>query len=251
MDDVVPTGRLVGDGRGHAAVNDLRERLRAAIVSGEIPASSPRTQSELAEYFSVGRTPLREALRMLELEHLIVREPNRRFRAADLSVTETEELGILRVTLEAAAARVTVPSLSDAEHAVLEGLYAESRRLAEVGEWDDYELAHRRFHMLLTRDVGAMHTEQLNRLWEQGARYRRAFEQLADADGRDEVSQREHRAILDAAEAGDAGESARLLAEHHARAVCEIGALIDPGYAMERLRVAVEIARGDIAFDLR
>ena len=250
MDDAASPALLASDGRGHAVVDELRERLRAAIISGEIPASSPRTQAELAGYFNVGRTPLREALRMLELEHLIIREPNRRFRAADLSVAEIEELGILRVTLEAAAVRMTVPSLSDAEYAVLEGLYAESRRLALVGEWDDYELAHHRFHMLLTRNVGVMHAEQLTRLWEQAARYRRAFEHLADADGRDETSQREHRAILDAAEAGDADESARLLAEHHARAAREIGARVDPGYAMDRLRMAVEIARGDVAFDL-
>jgi DNA-binding GntR family transcriptional regulator len=179
---------------------------------------------------------------MLELEHLIIRESNGRFRAADLSPEEIEQLGILRVTLDAAAVRVTVDELTNADHAELEGLHAESRRLADVGEWNDFERAHRRFHMLLTRGAGPMHAEQLGRLWEQVTRYRRAFEHIAAADGRDAVSQHEHRVILDAAEARDSETAARLVAEHHARAVLEIGQQIDPDYVMDRLAVAVEIS---------
>jgi DNA-binding GntR family transcriptional regulator len=233
-----------GEARGPGAVTTLRDRLRTAIVTGEIPASAARTQSELATSLGVSRTPLREALRMLELEHLIIREPNGRFRAADLSADEIEQLGVMRVTLEAAAVRLTVPDLTTDDHAVLEGLHAESQLLAEIGEWNDFDRAHRKFHMLLTRAAGAMHAEQLGRLWEQETRYRRAFEHLADADGRDAVSQREHRGILDAAEARDAETAARLMAAHHARAVRAIGSSLDPAYPMDRLAVAVEVEDG-------
>ena len=100
-----------GEARGRGAVTALRDRLRTAIVTGEIPASAARTQSQLAASLGVSRTPLREALRMLELEHLIIREPNGRFRAADLTADEIEQLGVMRVTLEAAAVRLTVPLL--------------------------------------------------------------------------------------------------------------------------------------------
>ena len=233
-----------GDGRGRGAVTSLRDRLRTAIVTGEIPASASRTQSQLAASLGVSRTPLREALRMLELEHLIIREPNGRFRAADLTADEIEQLGVMRVTLEAAAVRLTVPELTVDDHAVLEGLHAESQLLAEIGEWHDFDRAHRKFHMLLTGSAGAMHAEQLGRLWEQETRYRRAFEHLADADGRDAVSQAEHRRILDAAEARDAEAAARLMAAHHARAVRAIGGSLDPSYVMARLAVAVEIEEG-------
>jgi DNA-binding GntR family transcriptional regulator len=233
-----------GEARGRGAVTALRDRLRTAIVTGEIPASASRTQSQLAASLGVSRTPLREALRMLELEHLIIREPNGRFRAADLTADEIEQLGVMRVTLEAAAVRLTVPELTTDDHAVLEGLHAESQLLAEIGEWHDFDRAHRKFHMLLTGAAGAMHAEQLGRLWEQETRYRRAFEHLADADGRDAVSQAEHRRILDAAEARDAETAARLMAAHHARAVRAIGGSLDPSYAMERLAVAVEIEDG-------
>jgi DNA-binding GntR family transcriptional regulator len=234
-------GDVDSDGRGRGAVSSLRDRLREAIVAGEIPASAARTQAQLAEALGVSRTPLREALRMLELEHLIVREPNGRFRAAGLSADEIEQLGVMRITLEAAAIRLTVPELTDGDHTVLEGLYATSLRLSKIGEWSEFEAAHRRFHMLLTREAGAMHAEQLGRLWEQEARYRRAFERLVDADGRDDVSQREHRAILDAVEARDTELSARLAAAHGARAVRAIGARLAPGTELHRLTVALEV----------
>lgn len=225
-------------------MTSLRDRLRSAIVAGEIPASAARTQAELAASLGVSRTPLREALGMLQREHLIIREPNGRFRAADLSADEIEELGIVRITLEAAAVRLTVPELTNADHATLEGLHAEALRLAEVGEWADFERAHYRFHMLLTQRAGPIHAKQLTRLWEQETRYRRAFEELADPDARDAVSLQEHRRILDAVEDRDSEAAARLVAEHHARAVREIGHQLDPGYRMDRLLVTLEIESG-------
>lgn len=236
--------------RGRGAVTALRDRLRSAIVTGEIPASAARTQAQLARSLGVSRTPLREALRMLELEDLIIRDSNGRFRAADLSVDEVEQLGVMRITLEAAAVRLTVPELTNAEHATLEGLHTASVKLSEIGEWKEFEDAHRRFHMLLVRSAGAMHAEQLARLWEQETRYRRAFEHLADADCRDAVSQREHRAILDVVQARDAQIAARLVAEHHARAVRAIGAQLDPQCSMDRLAVALEIESGERRPDL-
>ncbi len=227
---------------GRGAVAALRDRLRVAILTGEIPASASRTQAQLAETLNVSRTPLREALRMLELEHLIIRELNGRVRAADFSADDIEQLGIMRLTLDAAAVRLTVPDLTNADHARLEGLHAEALRLAEVGEWDDFERAHRQFHALLGHRAGPLHLEQLERLWEQEARYRRAFEHLTDADARDATSLQEHRRILDAVEARDAETAAALVAEHHARAVREIEAELDSERSMDDLAVAVEIA---------
>jgi DNA-binding GntR family transcriptional regulator len=227
------------NGREARGVVALRDRLRDAIVAGEIPANSGLTQAQLAKLFDVSRTPLREALRMLELENLIVRDDNGRFRAADLSAQEIEELAITFITLEAAAVRLTVPALTVAEDAALEGLLAEALRLAEVGEWEAYERAHRRFHLLLAANVGPMHTEQLERIWDHSTRYRQAFGRLANAEGRDSGAQREHRAILDAAQRRDGEETSRLIARHHARWMGEIAPRLDPAYRTERLEATL------------
>ncbi|MBS1677072.1 MAG: GntR family transcriptional regulator [Actinobacteria bacterium] len=232
-------------GRRNTGVTGLRDRLRDAIVAGEIPANAGRTQAQLAEFFDVSRTPLREALRMLELEHLIIREPNGRFRAADLSADEIEQLAVTAITLESAAVRLTVPDLTIADDARLEGLLAESLRLAEVGEWNAYEVPHRAFHMLLARNVGTMHTEQLNRGWDQSIRYRQAFGRVANAAGRDSAPQREHREILDAALARDADATARLVALHHRRGMGEIATSLNPDYETSTLDKTIEIITED------
>jgi DNA-binding GntR family transcriptional regulator len=227
-----------------SAVNTLRDRLRTSIVSGELPAGAVRTQSELADALGVSRTPLREALRMLELEQLITRKANGRFRVADFSLDEIEQLGVMRLTLEAAAVRLTVPSLTNADHAELEGLLAQTARLSGRSAWDEFEAPHLTFHMRLTGAVGPMYSEQLRRLWGRATRYRRAYAQLVAAHGRQGTSQREHRAILDAAEAYDADVAAGCVAVQYARTAIEIAAEIDPDFPMDRVRCALEVETG-------
>jgi DNA-binding GntR family transcriptional regulator len=106
------------------AVATIRDQLRTAILRGELSPDQAVTQSGLAERYGVSRTPLREALRMLELENLIVRQSNGRFRVAGFSLDELEQLCVMRIALEAPAVRLTVPTLNNADHAELEGLLA-------------------------------------------------------------------------------------------------------------------------------
>ncbi len=61
------------------------EALQQAILSGQIPAGTEMTQNELAESLGVSRMPVREALMILEYQGLIIRLPNNRIKAADLT----------------------------------------------------------------------------------------------------------------------------------------------------------------------
>src|SRR4051794_13170357 len=105
-EEVVPR-----DGQVVAVVHD---RLRAAILSGEIPAGQATSQNALARDFGAGRTPVREALRMLQREGLVLSEPNRRVRIADLSASDAEELYLMRIALEAGAPQHTAPAVPGA-----------------------------------------------------------------------------------------------------------------------------------------
>jgi DNA-binding GntR family transcriptional regulator len=232
---------LDGEDRG---VTALRDRLRSAIVRGEIPAGAVRTQAQLAEALGVSRTPLREALRMLELERLIVRQSNGRFRVADITLDDVEELGVMRIALDAAAARLTVPILTNADHAELEGLFAQTTRLAQLREWEAFHGPHLRFHLKLTSGVGPMYTDQLARLWDHAHRYRMAYAEIVTAQGREGVSIAEHRAILDAAEAYDAEGVVRGLAVQYARRAIEIAAEVDPSHPMDKIRTVLEMQTG-------
>src|SRR5579872_1925723 len=100
------------DGQHVALVHD---RLRDAILRGEIAPGEATSQAALTKQFGVTRTPLREALRLLESEGLVLSQPNRRVRIADFSIDDLESLYAMRVALEAVAVSLTVPTLRSEE----------------------------------------------------------------------------------------------------------------------------------------
>jgi DNA-binding GntR family transcriptional regulator len=226
------------------SVTALRDELRHAIVTCRLAPGAEATQMQLAEQFGVSRTPLREALRMLELEGLIVREPNGRFRIAELSLDDIEQLCVIRMSLETAAVWITVPLLTNTDHAELEGLLAQVDRYALVGDWEGFEGPHRAFHMKITSGVGPSYSEQVARLFVHGTRYRQAYARIVSARGRYAVSQAEHRAMLDAIEAYEPAPAAGLVAIQYARTALEIAAEVDPEHPMDKVRTILAVHTG-------
>ncbi|MCM2292337.1 GntR family transcriptional regulator [Allorhizobium sp. BGMRC 0089] len=74
--------------------------LRSAILKGEIVPGAPVTEVSLAEQFGVSRGPLREAMRQLIDEGLLVTVPYTGTRVVELSVEDIREIYSMRVTLE-------------------------------------------------------------------------------------------------------------------------------------------------------
>ena len=81
--------------RAHVA-----ERLRMAILAGDIPPGAPLVETALSEHFDVSRGPLREALRQLIEEGLVVTVPYTGTHVASLSVEDVQEIYSLRTALE-------------------------------------------------------------------------------------------------------------------------------------------------------
>lgn len=78
----------------------VAERLRAAILTGELLPGSALVETTLADRFSVSRAPLREALRQLVEEGLIVTVPYTGTHVVDLTVADVREIHSMRTTLE-------------------------------------------------------------------------------------------------------------------------------------------------------
>jgi DNA-binding GntR family transcriptional regulator len=76
------------------------ERLRAAILAGDIAPGAPLVETALSERFDVSRGPLREALRQLIEEGLVVTVPYTGTHVAPLSVEDVHEIYSLRTALE-------------------------------------------------------------------------------------------------------------------------------------------------------
>jgi DNA-binding GntR family transcriptional regulator len=222
--------------------DDVYDRVRNAILDGELAPGAVMSQVALAEELGISRTPLREALRMLQSERLVEAEPNRRVRVAPMSPADLEELYVVRVTLEAEALRLSVPRMTPEDLARLEGHMAEMAHYAEMKDYRRWTLPHREFHRALTAPAGERVNDLLGQLFDHAERYRR----LHVGHGPSAWATADHREILDACKAGDRDQSAGRLASHLARTGLELSELLDPRYDPVQLRTALTDVGGEV-----
>ena len=215
----------------------VHDRLRTAILRGEFNPTAPLSQVQLAARLGVSRTPLREALRMLQREGLIDSEPNRRVRVAKLSLADLEQLYAARVLIEALAVRMTVPAYTAADLAALKDALAEMTELSGH-DLDMWEAAHRRYHELLRKYAGERIARLAGDLSDHTGRYRRVY--LAAPRAWSAAAQ-EHAAILDACTSGSAAAASTQLARHLARTALTLIALFDPEHEPTPVREALRL----------
>jgi DNA-binding GntR family transcriptional regulator len=221
---------------------DVYERVRSAILDGELAPGAVMSQVALAEDLGISRTPLREALRMLQSEGLVEGEPNRRVRVAPMTARDLEELYVMRITLEAEAIRLSVPHMTSEDLARLEGQMAEMAHYAAAKDYRRWNIPHEQFHRGLTAHAGERVNFVLRQMFDHAERYRR----LHIGQGPSAWATAQHRDILDACEAGDRDLSAGLLASHLARTGLEVSELIDPGHDPQLLKSAVTDVGGKL-----
>jgi DNA-binding GntR family transcriptional regulator len=93
----------------------VADAIRLAIVRGQLAPGQPLGQQELARQFGLSRAPVREALRQLEAEGLIVSYPHRGAVVAVLTPEDVEEVFLIRHSLESTALRLAVPKMTDSD----------------------------------------------------------------------------------------------------------------------------------------
>src|SRR5258705_6560917 len=100
---------------GKAAMmhDEVVSRLRRLLIEGEIPPGARIPERELCASLSVSRPPLREALKVLAAEGLVVLLPNRGSRAAKLTQKDVKELFEVCEALEATAGELACPRITD------------------------------------------------------------------------------------------------------------------------------------------
>lgn len=217
----------------------IRAILRELIFSGQLAAGTPLSQVQLAEQLQVSRTPLREALRMLEAEGLVESERNRRMRVASLSVTDLEHSYAGRIVLEAFGVRMTVPHLDAERIAALRGCLVEMDECAERGDFDGWELPHQRFHDGLIEEAGPQLVRHIDQLQSHGRRFRSLYvtRRPGEAWTRSAV---EHEEILNACLSGDVQAASERMARHLAQTALTMVAATDPGHDPVAIRTALK-----------
>jgi len=223
--------QIDGQGNGRQGVDEVYRRVREAILEADLEPGQAMSQVALAAELGVSRTPLREALRMLQGEGLVTAEANRQVRVAAITVEDVEDLYAVRITLEVEALRLTVPRMAPEDIARLEGYIGEMNHYAEVDDYVRWVNPHHAYHRGLTALAGPRFETMLDQLFDQAERYRR----LHVGQGPSPWGARDHREILDACKRGDVPASAALLARHLARTALEVAELINPEHDHPRL----------------
>jgi DNA-binding GntR family transcriptional regulator len=221
-----------------SSVEVVHKRLREAILDGFLSPGQVVSQVKLAAELGVSRTPLREALRLLQSEGLLVAEPNKRVRVSPLTVQDLVQVYCMRISLEAMAIRATVPKLSPEDLAALEGDLAQMSYFMKRGDVGRYDVSHRDFHFRLVGGVGWRVTQIVSELAAYSVRYRR-FYQSQRPQVRVARSKSEHRSIVEACILADPEEAARRLATHLLYTAYGLIDLIDPSYDRSALDAAI------------
>lgn len=110
----------------------VRDRIRSAILSGELPAGQRLVEMELGDQFGISRGPIRVALRELAREGLVVDTPRRGTVVCTITQADLMEVYAVREALEAQAVRGAVTLATRAER---EEVSHAHKRLVET--WDD------------------------------------------------------------------------------------------------------------------
>jgi len=132
-----------------SAWQQLYESLKQRIVSGAHKPGDILGEAELAKQFGVSRTPVREALSLLEKEGLVRRIPYRGYLVTELTIDRVLDIIQMRIILEREAVRLAAGRIQPDDIDELERVQNAGLR----GEIDPME-ADRRFHQIITRKAG-------------------------------------------------------------------------------------------------
>jgi DNA-binding GntR family transcriptional regulator len=194
------------------------EEIRQAIVEGRYSAGQRLVEKNLAEEFQVSRTPVREALRALESEGLVVSLPNKGAVVRSLSAQDVYDIYDLRVRLESLAAERAARDPGPDQLAVLEEANADFATLLpsfdgnDLGSVRKIEAVNRRFHQGFIDMAGSW---RLNQLLERTVHAVLVFQNFQFYEP--EELQRSllfHQLIAQAIARREAGRAGNLVAEH-------------------------------------
>ena len=200
-----PTPRSLAD-RAYMAIQDR-------LIMLDIPPMAPIDDVALTNSLEVGRTPVREALKRLEVDRLVVSYPRRGTFATGVDITDLAYISEIRVQLEPLAARRAAVSASPAVRAELAEL-ADATEALEVRTMERHELMRwdLRVHRAIYHAAGNPHLEDTLIRYNNLAT--RIFCLFLDRMVRFDRHVGEHAALLRAIAAGTPDEAEQLARDH-------------------------------------
>jgi len=138
---------LVANLQEHPSLQEkVYDHLKQAILAGEVQPGERLLETHLARSLGVSRIPVREAIRKLEREGLVVAFPRRGVYASSLSVRDVDEVYTVRAVLEGLAARLAAEHRTDEQLLRLDAIVTEMAGQARRGDSVGLFTTGRRFH---------------------------------------------------------------------------------------------------------
>lgn len=136
-------------------------RIRDRLILLDIPPGAPINEQALAVELGVGRTPVRESLKKLELDHLVISYPRRGTFATQVYITDLAAVSEMRTVLEPLAARRAASSARpESRQALLD-------KAEQIAQMDSQEIGNRALmeydidvHRLIYSAAGNYHLEE-------------------------------------------------------------------------------------------
>jgi len=191
---------------------EIVDHLRDMIVSGELGPGQKLPEKDLCARFDISRTPLREALKALAAEGMIVLLPQRGARVVTITDEELQELFPIIASIEALAGELACDLITEAQLAAITAMheemiiaYRELRRL-------DYSRLNRAIHFAIFEAAGNASLLTLYRNLELRIRNIRHTVQQLPADWKEAVG--DHEKILKALTARDRTQLGKVMRRH-------------------------------------
>jgi DNA-binding GntR family transcriptional regulator len=188
------------------------ELIKEAILTWELRPGDILVERQLAKRLGISKTPVRDALLMLEQEGFVVKEPYRGTTVAPISLKDAEEIRQLRETLEGLAVRIAAPLFSPLD---LEEARAHVSSAEVALEQGDVTLAAEKvekFHQLLVQKAENKRLSHfIQQLDDHSQRLNMVLRQIP---GRAQRSIEEHKRILAAIEENNPALAVQAVQEH-------------------------------------
>ncbi|NLL78149.1 MAG: GntR family transcriptional regulator [Clostridiales bacterium] len=186
--------------------------LRKAILTGELKPGERLMEIHLANKLGVSRTPIREAIRKLELEGLVTMIPRRGAEVAQITEKSLKDVLEVRRALDALCAKLACERITEEEKEQLKDACAEFERATRIKDATVIAKADVALHDIIVAATGNQRLVQLvNNLAEQMYRYR--FEYIKDESQHDRLIE-EHRIIYESIMNKDCEEAAKAAELH-------------------------------------
>jgi len=206
-------------GKDSATSRAIANELKEKILSGDYKPGTRLVQDELANKFKASRSPIREALRMLEADGLVEIKPHTGAWISELDLAEFEEMYQIRERIEPLMLRLSIPNLTTK---LIKELEDTLEKLSNAKTVEQFLKLDREFHLLTYE--GAITTflgEIVQRMWNTTQPYRRLYSKILEQENFNSAHL-EHTLLMKAIKRADLDDAERILYGHIRRTRLEL-----------------------------